>query len=359
MFTPTPEQIGSALRLATAFNTPWSPLAWGGQGLVAIGEGRWASGAVLVGLSLGLAGSLFFVTLTVAERLYYRGWASMQDQRRRRTAPRKPRVASSFPLTAWAARGAPSAVRAIVVKDARVLRRDLRNLSQLITPLILGLVYAVALVRSGGAPPAGRGEAPAWFMESFERLLEFGNVVIALFVGYSLVGRLGGIGFAQEGKSYWLLKAAPIGAVQLVTAKFWIAYLPSLALSWAFVLLLAIVQAASPATAWFGFPVVALCLAGATGIVLAFGIAGAKMDWEDPRQMQGTRSGCLSMLASGVSLMLALGLFQAPALGAGALGLPVWSGQLVGLTLGGLFSLACALLPLRLAIGRVPRLGES
>jgi ABC-2 type transport system permease protein len=357
--SPSAEQVGSALRAATVLNTPWSPLAWAGRGLVAIGEGRWASGATLVGLSLGLAGLVFGVTLTIAERLYYRGWASMQDRRRRRAAPRKARAMPSFPLAAWAARGAPSTVRAIVVKDARVLRRDLRNLSQLITPLILGVVYAVALVRSGGTPPAGRGEAPAWFMESFESLLELGNVAIALFVGYSLVGRLAGIGFSQEGKSYWLLKTAPISAVQLVTAKFWIAYLPSLALSWAFVLLLAIVQAASPATAWFAFPVVAFCLAGATGISLAFGIVGAKMDWEDPRQMQSGRSGCLGMLVAGVFLLVALGLFQAPVLGVGALGLPAWSGQLAGLAVGGLFSLACTLVPLRLTMGRVPRLGES
>jgi len=356
MFTPTPEQMGTAARLLAVLDTPWSPLAWAGRGLVAIGEGRWVSGAMQVALSLGVAALVFGVTLTIAERLYYRGWASMQDQRRKRRAPRKPRSAPSVPL---AARGAPSPVRAIVFKDARVLRRDLRNLSQLVTPLILGLVYAVALVRSGGTPPAGRGEAPTWFMESFERLLEFGNVAIALFVGYSLVARLAGIGFSQEGKSYWLLKAAPIRAVDLVTAKFWIAYLPALALGWGFVLLLAVVQAASPATVWFAFPVVALCLAGATGISLAFGIAGAKMDWEDPRQMQGTRSGCLGMLATGVYLVMALGFFQAPGLGAGALGLPAWSGQLVGLALGGLFSLACALVPLRLTIGRVPRLGES
>jgi len=356
MFSPTPEQMGSAARLLAALDTPWSPLAWAGRGLVAIGEGRWASGAMQVALSLGMAALVFGVTLTIAERLYYRGWASMQDQRRKRGAPRKRRSALSLPL---AARGAPSPVRAIMLKDARVLRRDLRNLSQLITPLILGVVYALALVRSGGTPPAGRGEAPAWFMESFERLLELGNVAIALFVGYSLVGRLAGIGFSQEGKSYWLLKAAPIRAIDLVTAKFWIAYLPALALGWGFVLLLAIVQATSPATAWFAFPVVALCLAGATGISLAFGITGAKMDWEDPRQMQGTRSGCLGMLAAGVYLMMALGLFQAPALGAGALGLPAWSGQLIGLVVGGAFSLACALVPLRLTIGRVPRLGEG
>ena len=359
MASPTPEQVGSALRMATGFNTPWSPLAWPGRGLVAVGEGHWGSGAMWLGLSLGMAGLVFGVTLTIAERLYYRGWASMQDYRRKRAAPGKPGPGLAFPLAVGVRRGAPSTVGAIVVKDARVLRRDLRNLSQIITPLILGLVYAVALVRSGGTPPAGKGDAPDWFMQAFDSLLDFGDIAIALFVGYSLVARLAGIGFSQEGKSYWLLKTAPISPLQLVTAKFWIAYLPAVVLSWGYVLLLAVMQAASPATTWYAIPVVAFCLAGATGISLAFGITGANMDWEDPRQMQGGRSGCLGMLVAGLFLLVALGFFQAPVLGVGALGWPTWSGQLIGLTLGGLLCLACVLAPLRLTIGRVPRLGES
>ncbi len=356
---PSAGQAGTALRLVTAFNTPWSPLAWAGRGLVAIGEGRWISGVTFVCLSLGLAGLVFGVTLTMAERLYYSGWASLQDNRRKRAGPRPARLAPALPLAAQMVRGIPAPVRAIMLKDARVLRRDLRNLSQLITPLILGLVYALALVSSEGNPPAGRGEAPAWFMDAFRSFLAYGNVAIALFVGSTLVGRLAGMGFSQEGKDYWLVKAAPVSTIQLLAAKFSIAYLPALALSWGFLLVIAVVQRAAPANLWFAFPVVALCLAGVTSISLAFGILGANMAWEDPRHMQSSGSGCLGTLASAAYLLLALALFLAPPFGLALLNWPAFAGQLVGLALGGGFSLAFALLPLQLTSHRVSRLGES
>ena len=51
-----------------------------------------------------------------------------------------------------------------------MLRRDLRNMSQLVTPLILGILYAFMLIRGGGEPPAGRGEAPPEFMAALQRL---------------------------------------------------------------------------------------------------------------------------------------------------------------------------------------------
>jgi ABC-2 type transport system permease protein len=246
-----------------------------------------------------------------------------------------------------------------MLKDARVLRRDLRNLSQLVTPIILGLVYALALVRSGGNPPPGRGEAPAWFMDALSNLLAIGNVAIALFVGLTLVARLAGMGFSQEGKSYWVLKTAPVSTVQLLVAKFAVAYLPALALSWLFLLVIALVQSGAMTTLWIAFPVVALCLAGTTGINLAFGIVGANMAWEDPRQMQRGATGCLGGLVSVAYLLVALALFLAPPFGLALLHWPAFAGQLVGLAVGGLFSLACTLLPLRLTSQRVPRLGES
>ena len=59
----------------------------------------------------------------------------------------------------------PAQVRAILVKDFLEMRRDLRNMSQVVTPMILGLLYAIMIVRSGGNPPAGQGEAPHIFME--------------------------------------------------------------------------------------------------------------------------------------------------------------------------------------------------
>ena len=106
-----------------------------------------------------------------------------------------------------------------MVKDYFVLRRDLRNMSQLVTPLIFGIIYAVLFLRGGGQPELGRGEAPAWFNVVVTNLFVYINVGISLFVGWMLLSRLGGMSFSQEGKNYWMLKAAPVSVAQLMIGQ--------------------------------------------------------------------------------------------------------------------------------------------
>jgi ABC-2 type transport system permease protein len=350
-------QVSAALRLLASLDIPWSPLAWPGRALTGVGEGRWLAGAGFGLLALGAAGLAFWVALTSAERLYYSGWARMQSSPRRRSVARAPRV-SARAAAVPAARFLPPAVAAIVAKDWAVLRRDLRNLSQLITPLILGIVYAAMLLRTGGFSGGEGGDAPAWLLQGLRGAMGYANVGIALFVGWTMLQRLAALGFSHEGRNYWLVKSAPVSAGQLLAAKFLAAYFPSLAISWGFMGMLALVQR-NWSTAWFSLPVVAFCLAGADGVSLAFGVAGARMDWEDPRQMLSFASGCLSALVSGAVLGVGMGLFALPQVVLGLLGLPLVVGQLVGLAVGGAFCVACAIVPLWLVRGRVTRLGES
>jgi ABC-2 type transport system permease protein len=252
----------------------------------------------------------------------------------------------------------PAAVRGLIGKDLLVIRRDLRSMSQLISPLILGVIYAVMLVRGGGQAPAGRGEAPLWFMQAMQNVLVYGNVAISLFVGWMLLSRLAMMGFSQEGKSYWLLKSAPVSADKLLAAKFLVAYLPTLVLGCGFLLAISLLQRASLGALLFGLSVVALCFAGAAGVNLAFGVVGVNLEWNDPRQMTRGTTGCLGMLASAGYMLVALTLFFVPPIGFALLGQSETAGQLTGLVLGGIVSLFCAIAPPRLVRDRVPRIGE-
>lgn len=119
---------------------------------------------------------------------------------------------------------------AIVQKDFLTLRRDLRNLSQLISPLILGVIYTLSMLRGGSTPPAGQGDAPTWFMDLLRIMLSYSSVGMSLFVGWMILSRLAGMGFSQEGKNYWMLKVSPVRVGHLLMAKFLVAYLPALGL---------------------------------------------------------------------------------------------------------------------------------
>ncbi len=353
------DQISSALLLVERLNNPWLPINWPGQGLAALGEGRWLPGVGLTLFSLLAAGGAFWVALGMAERWYYTGWAGMQTIAQRKKAAR-PAHTERAPAQANAiSRLLPAAVRGMIWKDYLVLRRDLRQLSQLITPLIFGVIYGLMFLRSGGEPPAGRGEAPAWFMDSLRTVFAYGNIGLALLVGWMLLQRLAGMGFSQEGKNYWMLKTAPVSVRQMLSAKFLVAYLPSLALSEVFLLAFSLLQKVSLADAAYSILALALCLLGMAGIQLACGAAGANFTWEDPRRMNAGSWGCLGTLLMVIYVPLNLGLFLGPLFVTALLNLPVGYAYLAGGVLGAGMSLACALLPPLLLERRVEHLGEA
>jgi len=355
------EQAFQVFNILNRVNTPWSPLAWAGFSLVNIGEANWLAGMGLLLLTILLTGGLFAVSLLAAERLYYSGWASVQVSARSKKPARSTRrrreaaARASSPFQ----RLLPSAVRGIVTKDFMMLRRDLRSMSQLVTPLILGILYGFMLIRSGGQAPAGRGEAPEAFMEVLGNLMVYANVGIALFVGWSLLSRLAAMGFSQEGKSYWLLKAAPVSTSQLLGAKFLVAYLPTLGLCMIFLLVLSLVRQVNPLTVAYSMLAVLLILAGATGLNLTWGVIGANFNWEDPRRISQGSSGCLGAITSMVFFLVSMGLFFGPLALAGIFSLPEAAGQAVGLALGSATSLAAAIIPLWLVRRRVNRLMEN
>jgi ABC-2 type transport system permease protein len=354
----------------TRFNSVWNPLSWPGRGLLELGESRFLPALLFLGLTLLLTGGAFLLSLRAAERLYYSGWASMQaGGRKKRTAPkvRHPGMLLAGAATpARAVAGAsflaefiPQPVLGMVRKDFFTLFRDPRNMSQLISPIMVGVMYIFFLFRSGGAPLAGRGEAPEWFMQIIQTAMIYGNVGASLFVGWSLISRLGMIGFSQEGKNYWILKTSPIGPIQLLAAKFLVAYLPGLFLGSLFMLVISLIRSTSVSMLLFGLAVVALSIIGAAGVNVAFGVVGVNLTWDDPRRMSSGLAGCVSVPASMLYMGVVVMLFFGPPVLLPALGLPEWAGQLIGLALGATFSLACAAIALGLVRNRVPRIGES
>jgi hypothetical protein len=356
-FSPSDAQIQQSLSALESFNTPWIPLIWGGRGLVALGEGDWLLAGILLVPTAGISLGIFWFSLVTAERWFYTGWASMQvvsskKKTRRRSSTRR---SSRKILTGWMA----SNMRAIIWKDFLVLRRDLRNLSQLVTPLIFGIIYSFLLLRSTGEAPTGQDQAPGFFLQAFQIALVYSSVGIAIFVGWMLLTRLALISFSQEQNSYWILKSSPASPGQLVCAKFLVAYLPTVMLGLIFLTVISLLQGGSGGIWAYGLFVILFSNAGLGGINLAFGITGARFDWKDPRRMSNQASGCLSSLAGMLYFLVNLTLFFAPPVLFSAADMPVIYGQLLGGTLGGLVSVVCLVLPLWLVRERIPLLGEE
>ena len=196
-------------------------------------------------------------------------------------------------------------------------------------------------------------------MDSFRTVLAFGNGGMSLFVGWMLLSRLAGMGFSMEGKNYWMLKVSPVRSSQLLTAKFLVAYLPTLGLGLIFLVGISILQKLSALEFLYSLVTVTLCQAGMTGILLSFGVAGANFTWDDPRKINAGGMGCLGQLLTMLFLPISFLLFIAPLGLVAFINLPVIYGYLFGLLIGSTVSIGCAIFPLWLVRKRVERLGEG
>lgn len=356
--SPDNQQIQQTVTAIERVNSPWMPLTWAGRGLVALGEGEWLPAIGLLILFLSVCIGIFWLSLVVAERWFFSGWAGIQVVATKKKVSR-PRSAK-YParvnlLLSWI----PPTIRAIIRKDFLVLRRDLRNLSQLVTPLIFGVIYSFLLLRNKGDISEEMTQAPNLLVQTFKIGLVYSSVGIAIFVGWMLLARLATMSFSQEHQNYWILKSAPVSSRQLVISKFLVAYLPTVILGNIFLTVIILLQGVALDIWIYGLFVIALCNAGLAGINIAFGITGANFDWTDPRRMANTTTGCLSSLLSMVYMLINLCLFFAPPMLFAAIGSPKNYGHFLGGIFGGIMSLICLVLPLWMVRKRIPHLAET
>jgi len=347
----SPTQMLALAGTATQFNTPYSPLAWPGRALVALGEGQWLLALFLVGVTVILTLGMFVVSLVASEGLYITGWArtrSSSTQRKVARAEHRHAARDSARQTNGR-RLLPAAFSAIVAKDWKLLTRDLRNYSQLITPIIFGVIYTFSLARGTQqmpASPIGR------------QVVTYGGLGTALFVAWIFAARLALGGIGLEGKRYWLLKVAPLRPEVLLAAKFAVAYVPSLALGSIFLVAAAFLGRSGVESLPYNWVALAGTVGALCAVYLAFGTVGANLTWEDPRQVTRGTTGCIGWIAGTATAGIVAGVFSGLPLLA-LLGVPVVVAQGLGLTVGLTLCIGVLAAAFLLVRGRVALIGEA
>ncbi len=133
------------------------------------------------------------------------GWARAQEARSARfyRSPIFDRLAAVLPQ-AW---------RPIAAKDLRVLARDPAQWSQVF--LLMGLC-AIYLISVQALPmTAFRGAQAQWIREGFTLL----NLGIGGFVMAAIAARFQFTAISREGKSWWVLRGAPVDPLVVLRAK--------------------------------------------------------------------------------------------------------------------------------------------
>lgn len=323
----TPDTLAALLRA----ELPVLPSTWAGRALIAVGEGRLAPALFYGGLFATLSIAVFAACLVLAERLYYTGWSNLAIQGGR---PRRPRRGGQPVSAHWPRVVAPlpPEARAILAKDMRLFFRDLSNLQALIFPIAFALLWFYQLLASRPDREAA-SDAPAWLTE----MGGFGAIAIVFFICLSLSSALAGTGVSREGRTFWILKIAPISPLSILLGKLILAYLPFPTAGSFFLVVFALVQGVELLTLARQWALLLLAGLGCAAFGIGLGAAFPRLNWENPKQQRTWQSGCLGTLFYPLYLAIVVGLVVGAAgLGAsleGAVGMGVrlagWTGAVL------------------------------
>ncbi len=213
-----PEAFSDFLAFLSAMQAPTSPFL----------PSAWAAEALLPSLGLNQGDTLFHVLMllsttlflfvlgsSLSARLYPLGWSKAQEGQRRRSLRRWwDGVVSTAALLF------PPPLQAIVIKDLKTFFRDTGQWSQLfmLSALVVVYVYNFSVLPVGGV-------GGSLYLQN---VIAFFNLALAGFVLASIAVRFVFPALSLEGKTFWVLKSAPVLVRRWWWSKFWVGVLPLL-----------------------------------------------------------------------------------------------------------------------------------
>lgn len=187
------------------------PSTWGSNALFYIHKGEYASFVLNFIFAAAAAGILAFICITLSKKIYYSGWSSasqaVSGRRFRRTRVKdrgdiegkRPGILSI------------SGINYLMVKDFKVLFRDMRRLLQIFMPMVMILfiffwTFSRSINERGGID----------FFISLENLfILFAPLLVAGLINVNIsANNIGG-----EGLKFWILKISPVHSKKILRTK--------------------------------------------------------------------------------------------------------------------------------------------
>jgi len=195
--------------------SPYLPTTWASNVLIPLLRVEAGEPWFYLGMLYSTAAMLFLVSATVVERTFVTAWSAAQQGRMHggqgeRMVSRVLRVLS---------RPLPRTPGLLFVKDLTIFLRDASQWSQLILLLVLVVIY----VYNFSALPIGDGTPLAAVLRDIAALCNLG---LAAFVTTAVAVRFVYPMVSLEGRSWWILRSAPVALEKIWWSKFWIGYVP-------------------------------------------------------------------------------------------------------------------------------------
>jgi len=278
-----------------ALASPFLPATWATEVLLPLlGARAGEPGFYLAMLSI-TAAVAYIASATVVERTFLAAWSRAQEGRvgivRARPLARWPRPAAFLPRVPGL----------LFVKDLRIFFRDATQWSQLLLLFALVIVY----VYNFSVLPIDDGSPLAATLRDVVALCNLG---LAAFVTAAVAVRFVYPAVSLEGRSWWVLRAAPVQLTTLWWSKFWIAFLPLVVLGEVLTVVTNRFLGVGPDLTIVFMATLLFVIAAIVSLGLAFGAAYPHLDSQNAAQIATGFGGvvymiaCLSLIAGVIAI---------------------------------------------------------
>jgi ABC-2 type transport system permease protein len=200
--------------ILTIFDRPFLkflPSTWGSNALFYIHNGEYSSFALNFIFAVSAAGILSIICIVMSQKIYYSGWSSASQAvasrkfRRARIKGREEIRKKRYGILSL------SGINYLIVKDFKILFRDMRRLLQIAMPIVM-ILFIFFWTISGSINERGGIN----FFVSLENLF---IIFVPLLVAGLINVNVSGNNIGGEGLKFWILKISPVHSKKLLRTK--------------------------------------------------------------------------------------------------------------------------------------------
>jgi len=283
--------------------SPFLPSSWAAQGVLSSSIGEWRDSLFYFLLLVSNALLSFQLSMFVASRVYYPGWAALRASAQTRPYVRGRGILGR--IDSWLGFLRPQ-TRSLIVKDIKMFWRDVSQWSQFALFFGLMAVY-VANLRAAGYSYL---DIPIW-----RNAVSFLNLGATSLILATLTSRFIFPLVSLEGKRFWIIGLAPVRLRELVWQKFWLSFATCITFTLGVMVISNVMLRVEPLLMFLSCGTIVLMNFSLSGLAVGLGALYPNFREDNPARIVSGLGGTLNFLLSIGYIMVAVGvqavLFQA------------------------------------------------
>ncbi len=282
--------VAEYLNFLQAPTAPYLPSWWFSEGLRLAAEGDWSGWGLRAAGLWGAAALVYAALVWFAGRVYFEGYSGAQEGALRK------RVHAFAPLLEERVLGV-GPLAGLSWKERVVFSRDVKHWSQMVLIAGLVFVYLFSIQRL----PLDSGD--------LRSLISFLNIGTAGFVLSALGLRFTFPAVSLEGRSWWVLRSAPVTVGQVMRQKFLFTSMPTLAVALTLGVMTNRILSADAFTSALSLGALALVALAISAMGVGLGALFPRFTVENVHQIESSVGGfvymaaCLSYVALTLSIL--------------------------------------------------------